>query len=88
MSFKVQLKGNFRKTSKQEFFPWSSSRVPFIFIDGTTGDVTSGKTITEKMGMLLKHSAKRGDILLAAWPGQWSTDVFEVDKPEEALNNL
>lgn len=66
-----------RHTSKvEEGFPWRSPTVTLIRIDAK-GVVTQATRITEKRAMLTQAAPK--DLVLAAWPGQWSQDVFLVD---------
>ena len=55
--------------------PLTAATVPFILI--TSDTVYVAKNVTDKRDLLSKY--KDGDTLLAPWPGQWSTDVFEVD---------
>ena len=41
------------------------------------GDVTQAKGITEKRAMLV--DLRTDDLLLAAWTGSYSTDIFVLD---------
>jgi hypothetical protein len=41
------------------------------------GDVTQAKGITEKRAMLAEPGTD--DLLLAAWTGNYSTDIFVLD---------
>ncbi|RJO61899.1 MAG: hypothetical protein C4542_05350 [Dehalococcoidia bacterium] len=55
--------------------PWDDRRVTFIFVSGNeicTDHTHSGK-------MIILDKIKIGDILLAAWTGQWTTDIFQLD---------
>ncbi|RLU79332.1 hypothetical protein CTZ27_37270 [Streptomyces griseocarneus] len=66
-----------RRTSSVEGgFPWRGQTVTLVRIDAK-GIVTQATRTTEKRTMLAQAGAK--DLVLAAWPGQWSQDVFLVD---------
>lgn len=65
-----------RRTSAAESFPWLSRLVTLIHID-QSGVVSQAKTDAEKRAVL--GGAGDRDLLLAAWPGEWSQDVFVVD---------
>ena len=51
-----------------------------------TGIVTKATRITEKRAMLAQAGPK--NLVLAAWPGQWSQDVFLVDDLKAALEEV
>jgi hypothetical protein len=36
--------------------------------------------VSGKREILRRYQKARGDVLLAVWTGQWSSDVFEVDE--------
>ncbi|BCL26730.1 hypothetical protein ACFFS2_00485 [Streptomyces aurantiacus] len=66
-------------------FPWRGQAVTLIRID-TKGIVTQATRITEKRAMLTQAGPK--DLVLAAWPGQWSQDVFLVDDLKAAREEV
>ncbi len=57
-------------------FPWLTRLVTLVRVT-QSGQVTQAKTDGEKRAML--GQADDSDLLLAAWPGEWSQDVFFVD---------
>jgi hypothetical protein len=65
-----------RATSSNEPFPWLVRLVTLVRITAD-GVVTQAKSDAEKRAML--GTADERDLLLAAWPGEWSQDVFVVD---------
>jgi len=70
-----------RKYSENmEHFPVKLRTVPFVRISQVGGVIEQAKSPTEKGDMLVRMG--EGDILLAAWPGQWSQDVFLMDDIE------
>ena len=75
-----------RKASEQEHFPYLAGTVTFIRISVTDNVIQQAKTKAQKLAMVA--SAKENDILLAAWPGQWSQDIFVLDNRAEALRSL
>jgi hypothetical protein len=83
---KVSWDVRLRKVSEPDRFPFAGRTVTFIKIDPKTMTVTKGKTIKEKQQMLL--SATDEGLLLAAWPGEWSQDVFEIDNRKLAIEAL
>ena len=72
-----------RKASKQEHFPYLANTVTFIRVSIVDNSIQQAKTKAQKRAMVL--SAKESDILLAAWPGQWSQDIFHLDDRAELL---
>jgi len=75
-----------RRTSAVEgAFPWRGQTVTLIRIDAK-GIVTQATRITEKRAMLTQAGPK--DLVLAAWPGQWSQDVFLVDDLKAAREEV
>ncbi|MFB8419038.1 hypothetical protein ACFC63_26390 [Streptomyces albidoflavus] len=48
--------------------------------------MTQATRITDKRALLLEAGPK--DLVLAAWPGQWSQDVFVVDDLKAARAEL
>ncbi len=50
------------------------------------GLVTQAQTIGDKRAML--EAADDGDLLLAAWPGQWRQDIFVIDDRSAGLSGL
>ena len=75
-----------RKASEQEHFPYLASTVTFIRISVADNVIQQAKAKAQKRAMV--ESTKEDDILLAAWPGQWSQDIFILDDRAEALRNL
>jgi hypothetical protein len=75
-----------RKASSQEYFPYLGRTVTFIRISIIDNVIQQAKTKTEKRAMIT--SAKESDILLAAWPGEWSQDIFLLDDWAKALQSL
>jgi hypothetical protein len=75
-----------RKASEQNHFPYLGSTVTFIRISVADNVIRQAKTKAEKRAMIT--SAKESDILLAAWPGQWSQDIFVLDDRDELLRSL
>ena len=75
-----------RKASEQKYFPYLDRTVTFIRISLVDNVIRQAKTKSEKRAMIT--SAKESDILLAAWPGQWSQDIFVLDARDEALRSL
>lgn len=65
-----------RTTSSAESFPWLAGLVTLVRVTAD-GAVTQAKSDAEKRVML--GAADDRDLLLAAWPGQWSQDIFVVD---------
>ncbi|WP_257980986.1 hypothetical protein [Streptomyces sp. CB02959] len=75
-----------RRTSSVEGgFPWRGQTVTLIRIDAK-GIVTQATRITEKRATLAQTGPK--DLVLAAWPGQWSQDVFLVDDLKAAREEI
>jgi len=65
-----------RPTSTVQSFPWLAQLVTLVCVT-PDGVVTQAKSDTEKRTML--GVADDQDLVLAAWPGEWSQDVFVVD---------
>jgi hypothetical protein len=63
--------------------PWRSSTVALTRI-ARDGTVTFTNTITAKRAMLADTAA----MIPASWPGQYSQDIFVVDDPKAALEEL
>jgi len=74
-----------RVTSAAEPFPWLDRRVTLVRVT-PGGAVTQAKSDGEKRAML--GNADDDDLLLAAWPGEWSQDVFVVDDLKGARASL
>jgi hypothetical protein len=68
-----------------EGFPYNDAAVPFIALSAEHG-LMWAKSVTDKRQMLLLLKSF-DDVLLAPWPGRWSTDVFilDIDKAYNAL---
>src|ERR1700683_1248655 len=65
-----------RRTSEATSFPWLAKLVTLVHVT-PGGVVTQAKSDAEKRDML--GGADEQDLLLAAWPGEWSQDVFVGD---------
>lgn len=74
-----------RTSSVDGRFPWRGQTVTLIRVDAK-GIVTQATRITDKRTLLLEAGPK--DLVLAAWPGQWSQDVFLVDDLKAARAEL
>jgi hypothetical protein len=74
-----------RRASDQEWFPYKSPKVPFILI--YAGQITQAKSVGDKRTACATAAADPDAVLLAAWPGEWSQDIFLLDpvKAAEAL---
>ena len=66
--------------------PNLAGTVTFIRVSVTDNVIQQAKTKAQKLAMVA--SAKENGILLAAWPGQWSQDIFVLDNRAEALRSL
>jgi hypothetical protein len=65
-----------RSASGAARLPWLGRSVTLIRVD-TTGVVDQAKTDSEKRAMLATATSK--DLVLVAWPGQWSQEIYVVD---------
>jgi hypothetical protein len=74
-----------RATSVAESFPWLDRCVTLVRVT-PDGVVMQAKSDGEKRAML--GNADDDDLLLAAWPGEWSQDVFVVDDLKGARASL
>ncbi|MGW0465360.1 hypothetical protein ACWDX6_08825 [Streptomyces sp. NPDC003027] len=74
-----------RTSSVEDGFPWRGQTVTLIRVDAK-GVVTQATRLTEKRTMLAQAGPK--DLILAAWPGQWSQDVFLVDDLKVAREEM
>ncbi|ANZ20928.1 hypothetical protein SNOUR_38500 [Streptomyces noursei ATCC 11455] len=74
-----------RASSVEGRFPWRGQTVTLIQINAK-GIVTQATRITEKRALLAQAGPK--DLVLAAWPGQWSQDVFLVDDLKAAREEI
>lgn len=85
------LRGNklveMRRTSEKKpgVFPFDDVRVPFLLIGERTILVANG--IEDKI-RLIELADKNPCILLAAWPGRMSQDIFLLDNRRYALVSL
>jgi hypothetical protein len=69
----------FRNAADSENFPYGADTTLFIMVK--IGRVTWAGRKADKIAML----KERGGKILAVWPGQWSSDVFEVNDRTRAL---
>lgn len=65
-----------RNASSSTRLPWLGRSVTLLRVDAT-GVVEQAKTDSEKRALL--ESATSKDLVLVAWPGQWSQDIYVVD---------
>jgi hypothetical protein len=65
-----------RRASDAARLPWLGRSVTLIRVD-TTGVVDQAKTDSEKRALLATATSK--DLVLVAWPGQWSQEIYVVD---------
>lgn len=65
-----------RSASSAARLPWLGRSVTLLRVD-STGVVAQAKTDSEKRALL--ESATRKDLVLIAWPGQWSQEIYVVD---------
>jgi hypothetical protein len=65
-----------RNASDAARLPWLARSVTLIRVD-TTGVVDQAKTDSEKRALLATATSK--DLVLVAWPGQWSQEIYVVD---------
>jgi len=79
------FEAHLRKTSDNPSIPWESKLCPFIRIT-QAGEVRQAKTIQQKIDLFA--GLGEGDLLLIAWPGKWSQDVFVVDDWNRATDVL
>lgn len=75
-----------RRTSEVEHFPWNGNRVTLIKVCTKTYTITQAKTRVQKREMVL--GLLPDEILLAAWPGNWSQDIFLIDNVQPAIRDL
>jgi hypothetical protein len=74
-----------RTASDNDALPYAERHVTLLRI-AASGTVTQAKRITEKRKMLA--ALRDGDLLLAAWTGNYSTDIFVVDNVDLARDYL
>ena len=67
---------NLRNASSAARLPWLGRSVSLLCVD-TTGVVHQAKTDSEKRALLA--SATSRDLVLVAWPGQLSQEIYAVD---------
>lgn len=70
-----------RDASTATRLPWQARTVTLVCV-GADGVVAQAKTVPEKRDLL--DMAGRRDLVLVAWPGQWSQDVHVVDDRKAA----
>ncbi|MEU4245848.1 hypothetical protein AB0F15_00365 [Amycolatopsis sp. NPDC026612] len=76
MRGKIVFDARLRTTSSAESLPWLAGTVTLLRI-GADGLVTQAKTDAAKRAML--GAAEESDLLIVAWPGEWSQDLVVVD---------
>jgi hypothetical protein len=70
-----------RNASSATRLPWHARTVTLICVDAD-GVASQAKTVPEKRDLLDMAGAK--DLVLVAWPGQWSQDIYVVDDRKAA----
>jgi len=65
-----------RSASSASRLPWLGRSVTLLCVDSTRL-VHQAKTDSEKRALLASATSK--DLVLVAWPGQWSQDIYVVD---------
>ncbi len=65
-----------RSASSAARLPWLGRSVTLLRVDGT-GIVEQAKSDSEKRALLATSTSK--DLVLVAWPSQWSQDIYVVD---------
>lgn len=65
-----------RTTSSVAHFPGADRLVTLVVVSAS-GHAAQATTLTGKRAVLRDATAR--DLVMAAWPGQWSQDVFVVD---------
>lgn len=76
MRGKIAFDARLRQTSSAESLPWLARTVTLLRV-GEDGVVTQAKTDSEKRAVL--GAATGQELLVVAWPGEWSQDLFVVD---------
>jgi hypothetical protein len=70
-----------RNASSTSRLPWDGRAVTLICV-GADGVVSQAKTVPEKRALLATAGSK--DLVLVAWPGQWSQVIYVVDDRKAA----
>lgn len=65
-----------RAATSASRLPWHARAVTLICV-GSDSVVSQAKTVSEKRNLLDMAAGK--DLVLVAWPGRWSQDIFVVD---------
>lgn len=86
MTIPLDVKSLRMVSDQGEFYPYKAKRAPLIRIDLLAATVTYAKTRAEKRAMLLDRTDDQ--VFISVWPGEWSSDVFFVDDPENFLNEV
>lgn len=77
--------GSLRKASDASSFPYTWKTAPFIYVS-TDGRINTAQSPADKMSML--QEKEPNDIILSVWPGDWRSDVFEIDDIDLAIKAL
>lgn len=83
----IRLRTTSKVTGKD--FPWLDDMTPFIILSDQRSLISQAKTQPQKL--LAMQDLRENDIVLAAWPGKYSQDVFlvdDLDEPKRALGML
>ena len=74
-----------RNASSVSRLPWRGRSVTLLCVDAN-GVVQQAKTDSEKRHLL--EVATSRDLVLVAWPGQWSQEIYVVDNLRAARTAL
>lgn len=72
-----------RQTADKKDFPYMGNLVTFIKFSPDKLMITQAKGVAEKKAIL--QAAGPTDVILAAWPGKFSQDVFVIADPKKVL---
>lgn len=70
-----------RFTSETSNFPWSNRNISYIFIDKQLNVFQVGRDMSHESAY--NNLKSRSGKLIAVWPGNYTSDAFLVDKPDE-----
>ena len=83
--FAAFITAGLRSASNVTRLPWHARTVTLICVDAD-GVVSQAKTVSEKRDLLDRATGR--DLVLVAWPGQWSQDIYVVDDRKAARTAL
>ncbi|MCA9368163.1 hypothetical protein KC887_07975 [Candidatus Kaiserbacteria bacterium] len=79
--YNVDQDNEFLRRPGDDYFPYYDKCVPFIVVNDRRIEVA--KSVNAKRRLLLRVP----DVVLAVWPGQWSSDVFVLER-DKAIGAL